>query len=91
MRLRQDPQRLRKREGCESRVWYLEIKRKYIFQYADEIKIDENYGDIESVIIIDRSIDFLTPLLKQIVYEGMIDETYGLNGGIVKIPSSKFE
>jgi len=41
--------------------------------YLDEIKIDENFGDIESIIIIDRSVDFLTPLLKQTVYEGIID------------------
>lgn len=43
------------------------------------------------MIIIDRSIDFLTPLLKQIVYEGIIDEIYGINGGIVRIPTSKFD
>lgn len=38
-----------------------------------EIKIDENYGDIESVIIFDRNIDLLTPLLRQTVYEGVAD------------------
>jgi hypothetical protein len=43
------------------------------FAHPAEIKIDENLGDIESVIILDRSIDFLTPLLKQTVYEGIAD------------------
>ena len=38
-----------------------------------EIKLDENFGDIESLIIFDRQSDFLTPLLKQITYEGLID------------------
>lgn len=38
-----------------------------------EIKLDENLGDIESLIIFDRRSDFLTPLLKQITYEGLID------------------
>jgi hypothetical protein len=43
------------------------------------------------VIIIDRSIDFLTPLLRQTVYEGIADEIYGIKGGILRIPSSKFD
>ena len=57
----------------------------------NQVKIDENYGDIESVIIIDRSIDYLTPLLKQTVYEGIADEIYGVKAGILRIPSSKFD
>ncbi len=40
------------------------------------------------MIILDRSIDFLTPLLRQITYEGLVDEFYGINGGVVRIPSS---
>lgn len=39
----------------------------------NEIKIDDVQGDIEHLIILDRSIDFVTPLLKQMTYEGMID------------------
>ena len=42
------------------------------------------------MIIFDRGMDFLTPLLKQIVYEGVADEFYGINGGILKIPTAKF-
>ncbi len=33
---------------------------------------------IESVIIIDREVDFVTPLLTQLTYEGLIDELYGI-------------
>jgi predicted NUDIX family phosphoesterase len=43
------------------------------------------------VIIIDRSIDYLTPLLRQTVYEGVADEVYGVKAGILKMPSSKFD
>ena len=43
------------------------------------------------MIIIDRSVDMLTPLLKQLVYEGIADELYGLNGGTIKIPSARFD
>lgn len=43
------------------------------------------------MIIIDRSIDYLTPLLRQTVYEGVADEMYGIKGGILKIPSARFD
>lgn len=43
------------------------------------------------MIIFDRGIDFLTPLLKQIVYEGVADEFYNISGGILKIPNAKFD
>nr|5BUZ_A Chain A, SM (Sec1/Munc18-like) protein [Thermochaetoides thermophila DSM 1495]5BUZ_D Chain D, SM (Sec1/Munc18-like) protein [Thermochaetoides thermophila DSM 1495]5BV0_A Chain A, SM (Sec1/Munc18-like) protein [Thermochaetoides thermophila DSM 1495]5BV1_A Chain A, VPS33 [Thermochaetoides thermophila DSM 1495]5BV1_C Chain C, VPS33 [Thermochaetoides thermophila DSM 1495] len=33
---------------------------------------------IESVIIIDREVDFVTPLLTQLTYEGLIDEYFGI-------------
>lgn len=33
---------------------------------------------IESLIIIDREVDFITPLLTQLTYEGLIDEKYGI-------------
>jgi hypothetical protein len=43
------------------------------------------------VIIIDRSIDFLTPLLKQITFEGLVDELYGINGGVTKVAAGLFD
>jgi vacuolar protein sorting-associated protein 33A len=33
---------------------------------------------IENLIIIDRECDFITPLLTQLTYEGLIDEKYGI-------------
>jgi vacuolar protein sorting-associated protein 33A len=33
---------------------------------------------IESLIIIDREVDFITPLLTQLTYEGLIDEKFGI-------------
>lgn len=43
------------------------------------------------MIIIDRNIDMLTPLLRQTVYEGVADEFYGINGGLLRIPTNKFD
>lgn len=34
---------------------------------------------IDSLIIIDREIDFVTPLLTQLTYEGLIDEIYEIH------------
>ena len=35
-------------------------------------------SSIESLIVIDRGIDFATPLLTQLTYEGLIDEMFGI-------------
>ncbi|KAA8644104.1 hypothetical protein EYZ11_008430 [Aspergillus tanneri] len=35
-------------------------------------------ADTESLVIIDRDVDFSTPLLTQLTYEGLIDETVGI-------------
>jgi hypothetical protein len=37
---------------------------------------------IESLIIIDREVDFITPLLTQLTYEGLIDEKYGIKNSM---------
>lgn len=36
----------------------------------------------ENLIIIDREVDFITPLLTQLTYEGLIDEKYGIRNSI---------
>lgn len=56
-----------------------------------EIKIDDVQGDIEHLIILDRNIDLVTPLLKQMTYEGMIDELYGISCNYVKLPVDLLE
>ncbi|KAJ1327619.1 vacuolar protein sorting-associated protein 33A [Microdochium nivale] len=35
-------------------------------------------NNTESIIIIDREVDFVTPLLTQLTYEGLIDEVWGI-------------
>ncbi|KAH9908910.1 Sec1-like protein [Xylariomycetidae sp. FL2044] len=43
---------------------------------------------IESVIIIDREVDFVTPLLTQLTYEGLIDEVWGIKNNQTDIDST---
>ncbi|KAJ6446309.1 Vacuolar protein sorting-associated protein 33A [Purpureocillium lavendulum] len=42
----------------------------------------------ESVIIIDREVDFVTPLLTQLTYEGLIDEVFGIQNNQTKVDTT---
>ncbi|KAI4286678.1 MAG: hypothetical protein L6R35_004065, partial [Caloplaca aegaea] len=43
---------------------------------------------IESLIIIDREVDMVTPLLTQLTYEGLIDEIFGIKNNQAEIETS---
>lgn len=43
---------------------------------------------IDSVIIIDREVDFVTPLLTQLTYEGLVDELFGIENNQTKIDTT---
>ncbi|MBE3044126.1 Sec1 family protein, partial [Candidatus Bathyarchaeota archaeon] len=43
---------------------------------------------IESVIIIDREVDYVTPLLTQLTYEGLIDELFGIENNQTKVDTT---
>lgn len=43
---------------------------------------------IESVIVIDREVDYVTPLLTQLTYEGLIDEVMGIQNNQADVESS---
>ena len=43
---------------------------------------------IESLIVIDREVDYATPLLTQLTYEGLIDETVGIANNQAEVDSS---
>ena len=45
-------------------------------------------ASIESLIVIDREIDFATVLLTQLTYEGLIDEEFGIKNNQAEIESS---
>jgi len=52
--------------------------------------LDEDNSQIDRVLVIDRSIDLLTPLLTQLTYEGLIDEKYGIEHTFTCVPPEKF-
>ncbi|KAJ3236805.1 hypothetical protein HDU81_010374 [Chytriomyces hyalinus] len=41
--------------------------------------------DIDSIIILDRSVDFVTPLCMELTYEGLIDEFFGIKTTFVQV------
>jgi len=41
---------------------------------------------IQTAIVFDRNLDLVTPMLTQITYEGMLDETYGISCGMIEFP-----
>ncbi|XP_059089713.1 vacuolar protein sorting-associated protein 33A-like [Tigriopus californicus] len=66
---------------------------EFMVQMRKESIAHENpvIGKIDSLIIIDRQIDLITPFLTQLTYEGLIDETFGIKFNSVRLPAHKFK
>ncbi|CAG2103714.1 unnamed protein product [Medioppia subpectinata] len=45
---------------------------------------------IDQLLLIDRSVDLLTPLMTQTTYEGLLDEMFGITHTTIKVPPEKF-
>ncbi|XP_066290958.1 vacuolar protein sorting-associated protein 33A-like [Branchiostoma lanceolatum] len=45
---------------------------------------------IDCLLLLDRTVDLMTPLPTQLTYEGLIDEIFGINNTSVKLPPEKF-
>ncbi|KAK7465553.1 Vacuolar protein-sorting-associated protein 33 [Stygiomarasmius scandens] len=50
--------------------------------------LSELSDDFDSLIVIDRRVDMITPLLTQLTYEGLIDELIGIRNCHVELPAS---
>ncbi|KAJ7805145.1 Sec1-like protein [Mycena olivaceomarginata] len=48
----------------------------------------EQSEQIDSLIVLDRRVDMITPLLTQLTYEGLIDELVGVKNSHVELPVS---
>ena len=44
--------------------------------------------EFDSVMLIDREVDMVTPLCTQLTYAGLIDELYGIRNGIVELDAA---
>ena len=41
--------------------------------------------EIDTLLLLDREVDLVTPLITPLTYEGLIDEFIGIQGGCIKI------
>lgn len=44
-----------------------------------------NPGKIKRMILIDRGVDLITPMVTQVTYEGIIDEVLGIRNNVVSV------
>ena len=47
--------------------------------FGNSASVREIVPQIDAVILLDRSVDLLTPLSTQLTYEGLIEEVFGIN------------
>lgn len=46
-------------------------------------------GPIKRMIIIDRAVDMVTPMMSQVTYEGIVDEALGIKNNVVSVEVGK--
>ncbi|KAH7636266.1 vacuolar protein sorting-associated protein 33A [Dermatophagoides farinae] len=69
---------------------------KILYDYMNKMKselisIENNVVSmIDQLILIDRSVDLLSPSITQLTYEGLLDEIYGINQTAIRLPPEKF-
>lgn len=58
---------------------------KKLLDQEEEISPFETDSEIFASVILDRSIDFITPLFSQGTYESLIDEYFGIDLNVIKV------
>ncbi|KAI3472628.1 hypothetical protein Pfo_031160 [Paulownia fortunei] len=49
---------------------------------------DMGFPEINTLILLDREVDMVTPMCSQLTYEGLLDEFLGVNNGAVELDAS---
>ncbi|KAJ8675690.1 hypothetical protein QAD02_011476 [Eretmocerus hayati] len=76
------------RGPAASKVWEL---MQRLGRETEDIRVSNNQSPvIEHLLLLDRSVDLLSPLITQLTYEGLIDEIFGISNTTVKLPAEKF-
>lgn len=58
-------------------VW--ELMGRLLRQNGESLSQYQAPPQIDHLLILDRSVDLLSPLATQLTYEGLIDEIFGIN------------
>lgn len=70
-------------------VWDLVVRLQKERNNSEDMK-NQQQSCIDQIILIDRSVDLITPLATQLTYEGLIDEIFGLNNATANFPIGNF-
>ncbi|XP_021848883.1 vacuolar protein-sorting-associated protein 33 homolog isoform X1 [Spinacia oleracea] len=57
-------------------------------QTEEPVNIDNVLPDINTLILLDREVDMITPMCTQLTYEGLLDELLHVNDGAVELDAS---
>ncbi|KAG7196607.1 hypothetical protein KM043_013095 [Ampulex compressa] len=76
------------RGPAANKVWELLERLNKEEEDSKEMSMPSN--TIQHLLILDRSVDLLSPLVTQLTYEGLIDEIYGIKYNTVQLPARKF-
>ncbi|XP_076749374.1 vacuolar protein sorting-associated protein 33A isoform X1 [Xylocopa sonorina] len=76
------------RGPAASTVW--ELLERLSREEDDNKTTSTQSSTIEHLLLLDRSVDLLSPLVTQLTYEGLIDEIFGIKYNTVQLPAKKF-
>ncbi|KOC69759.1 Vacuolar protein sorting-associated protein 33A [Habropoda laboriosa] len=76
------------RGPAASKVW--ELLERLNREEEDNKATSIQLPTIEHLLLLDRSVDLLSPLVTQLTYEGLIDEIFGIKYNTVQLPASNF-
>ncbi|CAB0035911.1 unnamed protein product [Trichogramma brassicae] len=76
------------RGPAANKVWNL--MQRLDRELDNKRKTNASMPVIEHLLLLDRSLDLLSPLVTQLTYEGLIDEIFGINNTTVKLPAERF-
>ncbi|XP_053982157.1 vacuolar protein sorting-associated protein 33A [Hylaeus volcanicus] len=75
--------------GCAAgKVW--ELLERLSREEEENKATSVQSSTIEYLLLLDRSVDLLSPLVTQLTYEGLIDEIFGIEVNTAKLPARKF-
>lgn len=72
----------------DSALQVMKIMEKMSIEYSKTQKLEEGSNEIDGMIVQDRKVDMLTPLLKQVTYAGLFDENLGQDYKSAYIPKT---
>ena len=78
-------------KGDNAKVLSDILKKEEENAFPKKEKAQESENNILACVMLDRSVDFITPLLSQYTYEGMLDEYFGVNLNIIRVKPSILE